>query len=180
MKIIIKSHHILKEVKILSFYRFVDKRGSFSRKYCYDDLYSLNFRIKQINYSTNDKKGTLRGLHFSSYPSKQKKIVSCLSGEVFDVIVDVRKNSTTYKKSISIRLSEENLLGVYIPNGFAHGFQTLKNKTTLIYFHSDIYDKATDRGINPLDQELKISWPLNVNSISKKDRNLPNINSIYS
>jgi dTDP-4-dehydrorhamnose 3,5-epimerase len=173
MKIKIKSHPVLRDVKILSFLKFVDDRGSFSRKYCYNYLRSLNFKIKQINYSINNKKGTVRGLHYLSYPSKEKKIITCLSGEVFDVIVDVRKNSTTYKKTISIRLSEDNLLGIYIPSGFAHGFQTLKNKTTLIYFHSDFYDKGLDRGINPLDQELKIKWPLKINSISKKDRNSP-------
>ena len=76
-------------------------------------------------------------------------------------------------------MSEDNLLGIYIPNGFAHGFQTLKNKTTLIYFHSDFYKKDLDRGINPLDQELKIRWPLNINLISKKDRNLPTIKNNY-
>lgn len=179
MKIKIKSHPVIKDVKILKFFRFIDDRGYFSRKYCYNYLSILNFKVRQINYSFNNKKGTLRGLHFSSYPSKEKKIITCLSGEVFDVIVDLRRNSKTYKKSISIRLSEDNLLGIYIPIGFAHGFQTLKNKTTLIYFHSDFYNQDLDRGINPLDQELKIKWPLKINLISKKDRNLPNINDNY-
>jgi len=179
MKIKIKSHPVIKDIKILSFFRFTDDRGSFSRKYCYNYLRSLNFKIRQVNYSVNNKKGTLRGLHFLRYPSKEKKIVTCISGAVYDVIVDLRKSSKTYKKSISIRLSEDNLLGIYIPNGFAHGFQTLKNKTTLIYFHSDFYKKDLDRGINPLDQELKIRWPLNINLISKKDRSLPTIKNNY-
>ena len=74
-------------------------------------------------------------------------------------------------------MSEENSLGVYIPNGFAHGFQTLKSKTNLIYFHSDFYDMGLDKGINPLDKNLNINWPLKVNSISEKDRNLPFISN---
>ena len=118
-------------------------------------------------------------MHFLKYPSKEKKIVTCLSGEVFDVIVDLRRNSKTYKKVITIKLSEENSLGVYIPNGFAHGFQTLKNKTNLLYFHSTFYDKNLDSGINPLDKDLNITWPLKVNFISQKDGNSPFMSSKY-
>ena len=179
MKIKIKNHPVIKDIKILNFSKFEDERGFFTRKYCEIQLSRLNFKIKQINYSKNNKKGTIRGLHFLKYPSKEKKIVTCLSGEVFDVIVDVRRNSKTYKKVITIKLSEENSLGVYIPNGFAHGFQTLKNKTNLLYFHSTFYDKNLDSGINPLDKDLNITWPLKVNSISQKDGNSPFMSSKY-
>ena len=177
MKIYSKKHPILNDIKILSFLEFKDERGSFSRKYCDKQLSSLNFNLKQVNYSKNFKKGTVRGMHFSCRPSKEKKIVSCVSGEVFDVIIDVRKKSKTFKKYISINLSEENSLGIYIPYGFAHGYQTLKNNTNLIYFHSDFYDISLDKGINPLDKSLNINWPLKINSISEKDKNLPIISN---
>lgn len=175
----IKSHPVIRDIKILNFSKFSDFRGSFSRKYCQKQLSKLKFTIKQINYSQNNKKGTIRGLHFSINPSKEKKIVTCLSGEIFDVVVDMRKKSKTFKKSISIKLTENNSLGLYIPFGFAHGFQTLRNKTSLIYLHSDFYDNSLDRGVNPLDEDLKIKWPLKINFISTKDRNLPNIDSKY-
>lgn len=177
MRIGIKSHPVFKDVKILNFFQFIDARGIFSRKYCENKLGKLNFKIKQINYSKNHKKGTIRGLHFSINPSKEKKIVTCLSGEIFDVVVDMRKKSKTFKKFISIKLTENNSLGLYIPNGFAHGFQTLKNNTNLIYFHSDFYDHVLDRGINPFDKDLNINWPLKMNFASEKDRNLPDMNS---
>ena len=179
MRIGIKSHPVIKDIKILNFFQFSDIRGSFSRKYCENKLSKLNFKIKQINYSKNNKKGTIRGLHFSINPSKEKKIVMCLSGEIFDVVVDLRKKSKTFKKFITIRLTENNSLGLYIPNGFAHGFQTLKNNTNLLYFHSDFYRQSLDRGVNPLDRELNIKWPLKINFISDKDKDLPNISSKY-
>ena len=179
MRIGITSHPIINDIKILNFFQFSDARGIFSRKYCQDQLSKLNFKIKQINYSKNNKKGTLRGLHFSINPSKEKKIVTCLTGEIFDVVVDMRTKSKTFKKSISIKLTENNSLGLYIPNGFAHGFQTLKNNTNLIYFHSDFYDHSLDRGVNPLDKDLNIKWPMKIAFMSEKDRNLPNIKNKY-
>ena len=175
MQIKIKNHHIIKDIKILHFHTHDDVRGSFSRKFCSESLRNLRFKIKQVNLSSNLKKGTVRGLHFLKKPSKEKKIIFCVSGEVFDVIVDLRKDSKTYKKSISITLNKNNLKGVYIPYGFAHGFQTTKNNTSLIYYHSDFYDKNLDSGINALDNQLDIKWPLKISMISKKDRDLPTI-----
>ena len=173
---------ILKDVLIITPNKYEDERGFFKETY-HQDRYSENgipgnnLKFVQDNHSFSTK-GVVRGMHFQ-LSKPQGKLVSVLSGEVFDVIVDVRRNSKTYKKFITIKLSEENSLGVYIPNGFAHGFQTLKNKTNLLYFHSTFYDKNLDSGINPLDKNLNITWPLKINSISEKDRNLSFISSKY-
>ena len=178
MIISIKDHPNHEEIKILKFSSYSDHRGLFSRKYCKKELKDIYFDIKQINISKNFKKGTVRGLHYMKSPSKEKKIVICLSGEIFDVLVDIRKKSKTFKKIIKIHLSEDKLLGIYIPNGFAHGFQSLKKNTTLLYLHSDFYKKSLDVGISPLQKSLKIKWPLKISNISQKDINLPEIEKI--
>ena len=168
----IKDFKDLKKVKLES---YKDKRGLFSRIYCKKELKKINFAIKQINLSVNTKKGTLRGLHYMSKPSKEKKIVFCIKGAIFDVVIDLRKNSKTYLKKKYFYLDEKKKFGIYIPDGFAHGFQTLKNGSEVIYLHSEYYKKKFDSGVNPLDKKINIKWPLKSKIISKKDLNLPKI-----
>ncbi len=155
----------------------MDERGSFFRTYCKKELKKLNVEddFVQHNISQNNKKGTLRGLHFQRKPYEESKIVRCISGKVFDVLVDIRKNSSTYGKYLHLELSSENGLAVYIPEGFAHGFQTLTDDATLFYLMSESYQPEYACGIRWDDPVVNIKWPLGNKIISEKDKNLPSL-----
>ncbi len=147
-----------------------DERGSFSRIFCLNELNKIfNENIKQINHSSTNKKGTVRGLHYQYEPFSEVKIVKCIKGSIFDIVVDMRQNSKTFLKTFSIKLTQENQKMLYIPKGFAHGFQTLENNTELFYLHSNIYTPSNEGALNAKDPSLDIKWPLNITNISKKD-----------
>mgnify|MGYP001284053918 CR=1 FL=1 len=173
MNIKISKSKRINDIKTLTFNKFIDNRGFFSRIYCKKEFKNLNFKLKQINFSKNKKKGTIRGLHFLKESAKESKIVICLNGKIFDVIIDMRPNSKTYLTYLTLKL--DNKKGVLIPPGFAHGFQTLSNYTDVLYFHSEFYTKKFDGGINPFDTNLSIKWPIKNYIISKKDLYLPQI-----
>lgn len=156
---------------------FQDARGVFSRVYCQDELEDVcKISIKQINHSLTYKKGTVRGLHFQYEPHSEVKIVKCIQGSIYDVVVDIRKGSPTFLKTFSIELSKENQKMLCIPKGFAHGFQTLEDNTELLYFHSNIYVQEQEGALNIKDSVLNIKWPLNITNISQKDEKHPFIN----
>jgi len=148
-----------------------DDRGSFSRVFCEEELSEIldGENIKQINHSITDKKGTVRGMHFQYAPNTEVKIVRCIKGKIFDVVVDIRKDSNTFLESFSIELSFENRTMLYIPKGFAHGFQTLENNTELFYLHTNIYTPNNEGALNIKDPLLNINFPLDIISLSKKD-----------
>jgi dTDP-4-dehydrorhamnose 3,5-epimerase len=150
-----------------------DNRGQFKRLYCNDEFISImdNKPISQINYTFTKKKGSVRGLHYQIKPFSEKKIITCIKGEVYDVALDLRKNSPTFLKHFSIILSEKNNKMIVIPEGFAHGFQTLKENCEMMYFHSKPFNSKSERGINSLDPKLNIKWPLNFTKITYKDKN---------
>jgi len=149
---------------------FTDDRGSFSRIYCQKELEEIsNITIKQINHSVTKDKGTTRGMHFQYEPDAEVKIIKCIKGSIFDVVVDIRKNSSTFLKTFSIELTEENKKMLYIPKGFAHGFQTLEDNTELLYFHSSVYTPCNEGALNIKDPLLKIRWPLDTKNLSKRD-----------
>jgi len=149
---------------------FSDDRGSFSRVYCEEELRGFsNITIKQINHSLTKEKGTVRGLHFQYEPNTETKMVKCIKGSVFDVIVDIRKDSATFLKTFSIELTEKNQKMIYIPKGFSHGFQTLEDDTELLYFHSSIYTPSNEGALNVVDPLLDIKWPLDIINLSKRD-----------
>ena len=150
-----------------------DNRGHFKRLYCNDELINImgNKPISQINYTFTKTKGTVRGLHYQTKPFSEKKIITCIKGEVYDVAVDLRKNSPTFLKHFSNILSEKNNKMIAVPEGFAHGFQTLKDNCEMMYFHSKPFNSKSERGINSLDPMLNIKWPLNFKQISDKDKN---------
>jgi len=152
-----------------------DERGSFFRLFCEKEFKNIgiDMEIKQINISFNKFKGTIRGLHYQSPPSTESKIIRCSHGEIFDVAVDIRKNSKTYLSFFNVNLSSENNLMLFIPNGFMHGFQTLKNNTYIEYYHSDFFVEKLDNGIFYQDKTLDIKWPLKVTCISERDKGLP-------
>lgn len=150
--------------------RFIDERGSFSRVYCEEELKEItNIDIKQINQSHTKEKGTLRGMHFQYEPNTEVKILKCIRGKVFDVVVDIRRGSSTFLKSYSIELSAENQKMLYIPKGFAHGFQTLEDDTELLYLHSSIYTPSNEGALNAIDPLLDIKWPLKIINLSNRD-----------
>ena len=153
---------------------FEDNRGSFSRIFCENELSSiLDFNIKQINHSVTSKRGTIRGLHFQYEPNSEIKMIKCVKGSVFDVVVDIRRNSETFLKVFSIELSEFNNKIIFIPKGFAHGFQALEDNTELIYLHSSLYKPSNEGALNPVDRILDITWPEDISNISEKDKNHP-------
>lgn len=157
--------------KLLSPNMFSDNRGAFGRVFCQNELEAsgINFSIKQVNHSITREIGSVRGLHFQFPPKCEGKIVKCLKGKIFDVIVDIRENSETFLQWVSVELSEDNQLALYIPAGFAHGFQTLQEHVELIYFHSDLYSPGLEGGLLYNDPVLDIPWPLTVTNISDRD-----------
>ena len=154
---------------------YKDKRGSFDRIFCQTNLKNLlkTKNICQINRTFTKKEGTIRGLHFQYPPYAEAKIVSCLRGKVWDVAIDIRKGSPTFLKYHSVILSEENLESFFIPEGFAHGFQTLTNDCEMLYFHTADYNLESEGTINALDHRLKIKWPKIITDRSERDNNHP-------
>ena len=158
-----------------------DNRGYFERMYCNETLQGLGIKIdiKQINHSYTKRTGVIRGLHFQKPPFAEKKIITCIKGEVLDVVVDVRYNSPTFLKYFSIKLSAENHKSLLVPEGFAHGFQTLVNDCELIYFHTANYNKDAEGALNALDPSIGIEWALPLSERSERDNLHPYIDSTF-
>jgi len=150
--------------------RHKDERGSFSRVFCQEEMANINQEnFVQVNHSITRKKGTVRGMHFQYPPNTEVKMVKCIKGSVLDIIIDIRADSPTFLKSHKEVLSAENMKMVYIPKGFAHGFQTLEDDSELLYFHSSVYTPGNEGALNAQDPLLNIKWPLDITDISKKD-----------
>jgi dTDP-4-dehydrorhamnose 3,5-epimerase len=151
---------------------FEDDRGLFYRIYCEDEFNEINHskKIVQINYSQTKKKGIIRGLHFQYAPKMEIKIIKCINGAVFDVVVDLRKDSPTFLQWYGEILSHDNMQMIYIPEGFAHGFQTLSKDSELIYLHTEFYNPSYEGGISYNDQKINIKWPLEPTQISNRDK----------
>jgi len=154
---------------------FHDERGWFAEIYRDSWLEKVGLKIKWIqeNHSKSIKKGTLRGLHLQTKPFAQSKLVRCTRGKVLDVAVDLRKKSPTYKKWLSVTLSEENQKQFLIPRGFAHGYLTLKANSEIQYKVDNYYSKAHDRSIRFDDTELNIDWGTKKPTLSEKDLKAP-------
>ena len=149
-----------------------DERGYFERLFCVQELKTLLGRrsIVQINHSLTDKIGSVRGMHFQHPPHDEMKLVACLSGEVFDVAIDLRRGSPTFLEWHSEILSEKNHRTLCIPEGFAHGFQSLTAGCKLIYLHTAAYEIKAEAGLNVLDPSLAINWPLPITECSVRDQ----------
>ena len=148
-----------------------DERGFFTRvwdKKLYEEK-GLNSELSQISFSYSKKRGTLRGMHFQKKPFEETKLVRCTKGKIFDVIIDLQPESSTYKKWFSIELSADNLQALYIPEGFAHGFQTLEDNCEVFYLMSQVYNLDYECGIKYSDPAFKITFPLEATMISEKD-----------
>jgi dTDP-4-dehydrorhamnose 3,5-epimerase len=164
----------LKGAYIIELDKLEDERGFFARSYCLKEFekHGLNPRVVQCNISYNAKKGTLRGMHYQ-YPKWEAKLVRVTRGSIFDVIIDLRSGSPSYTQHFSVTLSDENRKMLFIPEGFAHGFQTLEDHTEIFYQMSEFYYPGNDRGIRYDDAVFGIRWPEDVNSISERDRSYP-------
>ena len=151
----------LKGAFVLEPERQEDERGFFARTLCQEEFeaHGLNPRVVQCNISFNKKKGTLRGMHYQAAPYEEAKLVRCTMGAIYDVIIDLRPQSPTYKQWIAEELSTENRKMLYIPGGFAHGFQTLKDNTEVFYQMSGYYAPEHARGVRWDDPAFGIKWP---------------------
>jgi len=158
-----------------------DNRGFFQNIFIekkIQNLVSFN-RIMQINRSFTKRKGTVRGLHFQKSKFNESKIVFCTKGKIMDIIVNLKKNSKDFLKHEKIILSEDHNKAIFIPEGFAHGFQTLSKNCELIYLHSKKYNKNFEDGLNVLDPALGIKWPLKISNMSTRDQNFKLINKKF-
>jgi dTDP-4-dehydrorhamnose 3,5-epimerase len=152
--------------------RIEDERGFLSRLYCSEELAEIGFvdPVVQINQTVTRMKGSVRGLHFQLPPHTEDKLVTCLRGEIFDVAIDLRATSPTRLQWHGERLAGDNGRSLFIPRGFAHGFQTLSDDCELLYLHSSAYAPKSEGGLNALDPTLDIRWPLPVTAMSERDR----------
>ena len=148
-----------------------DDRGFFGRSFCIDEFRGagIELNVVQCNVSFNHRRGTLRGMHFQIAPNAEAKLVRCTRGAIHDVIVDVRPESRTYTRHFAVELTAANHRGLYIPAGFAHGFQTLDDDAEVFYQMSEPYSPTHARGLRWNDPALGIQWPLPVAVISPKD-----------
>jgi dTDP-4-dehydrorhamnose 3,5-epimerase len=150
---------------------FKDERGQFARTFCMKEFAEIGHTkpFVQINHSMNVEKGTLRGMHFQKKPHREIKLIRCISGLVYDVIVDLRKDSPTFLQHFGVELSKENGLMIYVPEGFAHGFQTLAANSELLYHHTEFYTPSVEGGVRYDDKMLNIQWKLPPINLSQKD-----------
>ena len=158
-----------------------DQRGFFNRLFCAEEFEKIGSMtpIVQINHAMTRQKGAIRGMHFQYPPHTETKMVTCIRGEIFDVAVDVRKDSQTFLQWHAEILSEENLRSLYIPDGFAHGFQTLTEDCQLLYLHSEFYASKAEGVLNAMDPKMDIKWPYQLTEISEKDKNQPMLDGTF-
>ena len=153
----------------------LDERGFFARAWCRSEFrdHGLNSRLVQCNISRNSRKGTLRGMHYQTEPFQEAKVVRCTRGAIYDVVLDLRARSSTFKEWIAITLTAERGEMVYVPEGCAHGFLTLEQETDVFYQMSEFYDAESARGVRWNDPAFAITWPDKVEVISERDRTYP-------
>lgn len=165
----------LKGAYIIELNKLVDERGFFARTWCKNEFESqgLNTVFVQANMSTNKVKGTLRGMHYQISPYEETKLIRCTKGAIYDVIIDLRPESITYKKWIGVELTSENYRILYVPENFAHGFITLEDGTEVSYQVSQFYAPGSERGARFNDPAFRINWPLDVSLMSEKDKSWP-------
>jgi dTDP-4-dehydrorhamnose 3,5-epimerase len=178
----------LKGAFIIELQRLEDERGFFARSFCQEEfrLHGINMNIVQCNISYNEKKGTLRGMHFQAAPYEESKLVRCTMGAIYDVIIDIRPDSATYCQWIAVELTAHRSqltahrspltayhTMLYVPQGFAHGFLTLEDNTEVFYQMSEFYMPEHARGIRWNDSAFGIHWPIHAEIISERDRSYP-------
>ena len=160
----------------------VDPRGFLCRIHCESEFSQMGLdpHPSQINHTLTNGKGTVRGLHFQFPPHCESKLVSCLEGEIWDVVVDLRRNSPTFMKWHAEELSQDNARMIIIPEGCAHGFQALEAESELLYLHTEYYTPDAEDGLAYDEPLLNISWPLPVTEISERDKCHPKLDQNFS
>jgi dTDP-4-dehydrorhamnose 3,5-epimerase len=162
-------------LKLIERQRLGDSRGYLARLFCVEELRAAGWHksIAQINHTYTQKMGVVRGLHYQHAPYAEMKLVSCLRGAIWDVAVDLRAGSPTFLQWQAQELSAENNRALLIPEGFAHGFQTLSDDCELVYVHSTAHVAEAEGGLNPRDPMLSIEWPLTITELSNRDAQHP-------
>jgi dTDP-4-dehydrorhamnose 3,5-epimerase len=165
----------LKNAFVISLEIRDDDRGGFARTFCAKEFeeHGLKPMVAQCNMSFNYKKGTLRGMHYQLSPAAETKLVRCTRGAIYDVIIDLRPDSPTYKQHFGIELTADNRKALYVPEMFGHGYQALTDDAEVIYQVGEFYSPGYERGIRYDDPEFGIEWPIPVTVISDKDANWP-------
>lgn len=160
---------------VIDIERLEDERGFFARTWCAREYqaHGLNPRLVQCSISFNAKKGTLRGMHYQLPPFTEAKVVRCTRGAIFDVIIDLRRESPTFRQHFGITLTPESRTMLYVPEGFAHGLLTLEDETEVLYLISEFYAPEYARGVRWNDPAFAIKWPAPVQVISARDANYP-------
>lgn len=158
-----------------------DSRGFFTRTYCEKEIKNIGIikSIKQVNHSMTSKIGSIRGMHYQNPPYAENKIIRCIKGEIFDVVVDLRKNSDTFLHWHGEYLKPNDFKILIVPEGFAHGFQVIKKNSEIIYLNTENHDQKAESGILFNDKRLNIEWPLKVTDISKRDLKFKKINKNF-
>lgn len=162
----------LKGAYLIDIDRHEDERGFFARTWCMDEFkqQGLCSRLVQCNVSFNKKRGTLRGMHYQVEPFAEAKLVRCTRGAIYDVIIDLRSDSETFKEWFAVEINAENRRALYIPEGFAHGFQTLEDDSEVFYQMSEFYHPECARGVRWDDPAFEVVWPIDEQIIREKDR----------
>jgi dTDP-4-dehydrorhamnose 3,5-epimerase len=165
----------LKGAYLIELERKTDERGFFARAWCQKEFQAHNLvsHFMQCNVSSNKIKSTLRGMHRQAAPHEESKLIRCTRGAIYDVMLDLRRDSPTFGKWQGFELTEENHKSLFVPGGFAVGYQTLKNDSEVVYFASEFYTPGAEEGVRYNDPAFGIEWPVQVNVISEKDRSWP-------
>jgi dTDP-4-dehydrorhamnose 3,5-epimerase len=159
-----------------------DERGRFVRVFCDAELAPLHpmLRIAQVNLSLTARRGTVRGMHFQRPPAAEAKLIRCVRGRVFDVAVDIRRGSPTFLQWHAVELDADRDRQIFIPEGFAHGFQALTDDAELLYLHTRPWSREHEDGLQPQDPRLAIDWPLPVVGLSARDRGAPRLDDGFA
>ena len=165
----------LRGAYLVSIKKIADNRGYFGRAWCKDELaqHGLNPNMLQLNTALSHKKGTIRGMHYQEAPHAEAKFMRCTRGAIFDVIIDIRKDSPTRGQWFGAELTADNGMMLYAPEGFAHGYQTLADDTEMYYLTTALYAPTAARGIRYNDPSLRVEWPLPLSVISEADQKWP-------
>jgi dTDP-4-dehydrorhamnose 3,5-epimerase len=164
----------IRDLYIVNINPFSDIRGEFSRLFCEKEFkeIGLSKKIVNANYSKTLNKGSVRGMHYQESPYGETKIIKCINGIIYDVAIDMRKNSQTYLQYFGIELSQDNNTMLYVPEGFAHGFQALTDNAEIVYFNTQFYSPEHEKGVNIIDPSVGIRWPISIGHQSDKDKDI--------
>ncbi len=170
----------LKGAFIIEIKQLQDDRGFFGRSWCKKEMeeHGLNGNVVQANTSFTKLKGTIRGLHYQKYPYSETKLMRCTKGAIYDVIIDLRKESPTFMQWLGVELREDNYKMLYVPENFAHGFVTLTDNSEVTYLVTQFYTPGAEAGIRYDDPQFNINWPVPVEIVTDKDRSHPDFNQI--